>query len=126
MDSAPAPRPRTATSRRTSLRGEWDVTGDVQSGFCSTRSSAASPQAGLDLEMPDGKWLSREYVTAELKDTSVQIEAVAAAQDADTVVLLKDSNPYSCRGSTRCPPCSRRGARGPRTDTSWPICSSAW
>jgi beta-glucosidase len=61
------------------LRGEWGFTGYVQSDFWSTRSAAASLHSGLDLEMPDGKWLNLENVTAALKDTSLEIEAVDRA-----------------------------------------------
>jgi beta-glucosidase len=61
------------------LRREWGFTGYVQSDFWSTRSAAASLHAGLDLEMPDGKWLSLENVTAALNDTSLEIEAVDRA-----------------------------------------------
>lgn len=61
------------------LRGEWGFTGYVQSDFWSTRSAAASLHAGLDLEMPDGKWLGEETVKAALHDTSLEIEAIDRA-----------------------------------------------
>lgn len=61
------------------LRGEWGFSGYVQSDFWSTRSAAASLHAGLDLEMPDGKWLSETNVTAALHDTSLEIEAIDRA-----------------------------------------------
>ncbi|MGB3328411.1 MAG: glycoside hydrolase family 3 C-terminal domain-containing protein, partial [Thermomicrobiales bacterium] len=61
------------------LRGEWGFTGYVQSDFWSTRSAAAAIQAGLDLEMPDGKWLNAENLKAALHDTSLEIEAIDRA-----------------------------------------------
>ena len=61
------------------LRGEWGFDGYVQSDFWSTRSAAASIHAGLDLEMPDGKWLNAANVTAALRDTSLEIEAIDRA-----------------------------------------------
>lgn len=61
------------------LRGEWGFTGYVQSDFWSTRSAAPSIHAGLDLEMPDGKWLNEDNVRAALHDTSLEIEAVDRA-----------------------------------------------
>lgn len=61
------------------LRGEWGFTGYLQSDFWSTRSAAASIHAGLDLEMPDGKWLNQENLSAALHDTSLEIEAIDRA-----------------------------------------------
>ena len=61
------------------LRGEWGFEGYVQSDFWSTRSTAASVHAGLDLEMPDAKWLNETNVKAALRDTSLEIEAVDRA-----------------------------------------------
>lgn len=61
------------------LRGEWGFTGYVQSEFWSTRSAAASIHTGLDLEMPDAKWLNEEHLTAALQDTSLEIQAVDRA-----------------------------------------------
>ncbi len=63
----------------TILRHEWGFGGYVQSDFWSTRSAAASLNAGLDLEMPDGKWLNRANLTAALHDTSLEIETVDRA-----------------------------------------------
>lgn len=61
------------------LREEWGFEGYVQSDFWSTRSAAASLNAGLDLEMPDAKWLNEENVTNALNDTSLEIETVDRA-----------------------------------------------
>lgn len=61
------------------LRNEWGFTGYVQSDFWSTRSAAASLNAGLDLEMPDGKWLNEENLKAALHDTSLEIETIDRA-----------------------------------------------
>ncbi|HZK06457.1 MAG TPA: glycoside hydrolase family 3 C-terminal domain-containing protein [Actinomycetaceae bacterium] len=63
----------------TILRDEWGFEGYVQSDFWSTRSAAASLGAGLDLEMPDAKWLNEENVKAALHDTSLEIETVDRA-----------------------------------------------
>lgn len=72
-----------ATEYRTTLtdvlRREWGFDGYVQSDFWSTRSAAASLNAGLDLEMPDAKWLNDANVTAALADTSLEIETVDRA-----------------------------------------------
>lgn len=61
------------------LRHDWGFSGYVQSDFWSTRSAAASLEAGLDLEMPDGKWLNKDNVTAALHDTSLEMEAIDRA-----------------------------------------------
>ena len=61
------------------LRGEWGFEGYVQSDFWSTRSAAASLGAGLDHEMPDGKWLSETNVKAALEDHSLEIETIDRA-----------------------------------------------
>lgn len=61
------------------LRKEWGFNGYVQSDFWSTRSAAASIHAGLDLEMPDAKWLNQENLTAALHDTSLEMEAIDRA-----------------------------------------------
>ena len=61
------------------LRGEWGFTGYVQSDFWSARSAAASIHAGLDLEMPDAKWLNEDNLKAALHDTSLEIEAIDRA-----------------------------------------------
>lgn len=54
------------------LRHEWGFDGYVQSDFWSTRSAAASLNAGLDLEMPDAKWLNSTNVQNALQDTSLE------------------------------------------------------
>ncbi|WIM67797.1 glycoside hydrolase family 3 C-terminal domain-containing protein [Corynebacterium breve] len=61
------------------LRGDWGFEGYVQSDFWSTRSAAASLNAGLDHEMPDAKWLNEDNVKAALEDTSLEIELVDRA-----------------------------------------------
>lgn len=61
------------------LRHEWGFTGYVQSDFWSTRSAAASLNAGLDLEMPDGKWLNEDSITAALSDTSLEMATIDRA-----------------------------------------------
>jgi beta-glucosidase len=61
------------------LRHEWGFAGYVQSDFWSTRSAAASLNAGLDLEMPDAKWLNAPNVKAALEDTSLEIETIDRA-----------------------------------------------
>ncbi|MBR7741697.1 glycoside hydrolase family 3 C-terminal domain-containing protein [Phycicoccus sp. BSK3Z-2] len=61
------------------LRSEWGWEGYVQSDFWSCRSAAPSLNAGMDLEMPDAKWLNEEAVTAALRDTSLEIETVDRA-----------------------------------------------
>ena len=63
----------------TILREEWGFEGYVQSDFWSTRSAAASLGAGLDLEMPDAKWLNPTNVHNALNDTSLEIETVDRA-----------------------------------------------
>lgn len=63
----------------TVLREEWGWDGYVQSDFWSTRSCASSLTAGLDLEMPDAKWLNETNVKAALQDTSLEIETIDRA-----------------------------------------------
>lgn len=61
------------------LRRDWGFEGYVQSDFWSTRSAAASLNAGLDHEMPDAKWLNQENIKNALDDTSLEIELVDRA-----------------------------------------------
>ncbi|WP_144790326.1 glycoside hydrolase family 3 C-terminal domain-containing protein [Kocuria palustris] len=61
------------------LRREWGFEGYVQSDFWSCRSTAASLSAGMDLEMPDAKFLNEDTVKAALNDTSLEIETVDRA-----------------------------------------------
>lgn len=61
------------------LRRDWGYEGYVQSDFWSTRSAAASLNAGLDHEMPDAKWLNEENLRAALEDTSLEIELIDRA-----------------------------------------------
>lgn len=61
------------------LRHEWGFDGYVQSDFWSCRSAAPSLNAGLDLEMPDAKWLNQTAVEAALHDTSLEIQTVDRA-----------------------------------------------
>lgn len=63
----------------TVLREEWGWDGYVQSDFWSTRSAAPSLNAGLDLEMPDAKWLNETNVKNALNDTSLEIQTVDRA-----------------------------------------------
>lgn len=63
----------------TVLREEWGWEGYVQSDFWSCRSAAPSLNAGMDLEMPDSKWLNEATVTAALQDYSLEIETVDRA-----------------------------------------------
>ncbi|MFV0450826.1 MAG: beta-glucosidase [Propioniciclava sp.] len=61
------------------LRRDWNWDGYVQSDFWSCRSTAASLGAGMDLEMPDSKFLNADAVKAALHDTSLEIETVNRA-----------------------------------------------
>lgn len=61
------------------LRRDWGFKGYVQSDFWSTRSAAASLNAGLDHEMPDAKWLNEDNIKSALQDTSLEIELVDRA-----------------------------------------------
>ncbi|MCI6207147.1 MAG: glycoside hydrolase family 3 C-terminal domain-containing protein, partial [Corynebacterium glucuronolyticum] len=61
------------------LRGDWGFEGYVQSDFWSTRSCAASLNAGLDHEMPDAKWFNEDNIKAALEDTSTEIELIDRA-----------------------------------------------
>lgn len=61
------------------LRREWGFEGFVQSDFWSCRSCAASLTAGMDLEMPDAKWVNEAGVTAALRDISLEIQTVDRA-----------------------------------------------
>ena len=63
----------------TILREEWGWDGYVQSDFWSCRSAAGSLNAGMDLEMPDAKWLNADNVSAALHDTSLEIQTVDRA-----------------------------------------------
>ncbi|WP_126417252.1 beta-glucosidase family protein [Trueperella bialowiezensis] len=61
------------------LRGDWGFEGYVQSDFWSTRSCAASLNAGLDHEMPDAKWFNEDLLKAALEDTSTEIDLIDRA-----------------------------------------------
>jgi beta-glucosidase len=61
------------------LRHEWGFDGYVQSDFWSCRSAAPSLNAGMDLEMPDAKWLNETNVKAAMQDTSLEIQTVDRA-----------------------------------------------
>ncbi|MGI5951519.1 MAG: beta-glucosidase [Brooklawnia sp.] len=61
------------------LRDDWGFEGYVQSDFWSTRSAAASLNAGLDHEMPDAKWLNETNIKNALNDTSLEIETIDRA-----------------------------------------------
>ncbi|MCT1442953.1 glycoside hydrolase family 3 N-terminal domain-containing protein [Corynebacterium glucuronolyticum] len=61
------------------LRGAWGFEGYVQSGFWTTRSCAASLNAGLDHEMPDAKWFNEDNLKPALEDTSTEIELIDRA-----------------------------------------------
>lgn len=61
------------------LRTEWGFQGYVQSDFWSCRSCAASLTAGMDVEMPDAKWLNEANVTAALNDTSLELPTIDRA-----------------------------------------------
>lgn len=61
------------------LREEWGFEGYVQSDFWSCRSAAASLGAGMDLEMPDAKWLNETNLKSALNDTSLEIQTVDRA-----------------------------------------------
>ena len=51
----------------------------MQSDFWSTRSAAASLNAGLDHEMPDAKWLNQTNITNALNDTSLEMKTIDRA-----------------------------------------------
>lgn len=61
------------------LRDDWGFEGYVQSDFWSTRSAAASLNAGLDHEMPDAKWLNQTNITNALNDTSLEMKTIDRA-----------------------------------------------
>ncbi len=61
------------------LRKEWGFEGYVQSDFWSCRSAAASLNAGMDLEMPDAKWLNETTITNALNDTSLEMQVIDRA-----------------------------------------------
>lgn len=61
------------------LREDWGWDGYVQSDFWSCRSCAASLNAGMDLEMPDAKWLNETNVKNALNDTSLEIQTLDRA-----------------------------------------------
>lgn len=63
----------------TILREEWGWDGYVQSDFWSCRSAAASLNAGMDLEMPDAKWLNETNVRNALNDTSLEMKTLDRA-----------------------------------------------
>lgn len=50
------------------LKGEWGFSGLVMSDWLSTYSAVNAANAGLDLEMPTGKWLNREYLLPAVRD----------------------------------------------------------
>jgi beta-glucosidase len=61
------------------LRTEWGFEGYVQSDFWSCRSAAASLNAGMDLEMPDAKWLNKNNINDAINDTSLEIKTIDRA-----------------------------------------------
>lgn len=61
------------------LRNEWGFEGYVQSDFWSTRSAAPAINAGLDLEMPDAKWLNEDNIKSALQDTSLEEKTIDRA-----------------------------------------------
>lgn len=61
------------------LRHEWGFEGYVQSDFWPTRSAAPSLNAGLDLEMPDAKWLNEDNIKAALEDQSLEEKTIDRA-----------------------------------------------
>lgn len=61
------------------LRTEWGFEGYVQSDFWSCRSAAASLNAGMDLEMPDAKWLNETNITNAINDTSLEVKTIDRA-----------------------------------------------
>jgi len=63
----------------TVLREDWGWDGYVQSDFWSCRSAAGSLNAGMDLEMPDAKWLNETNVRNALNDTSLEVKTVDRA-----------------------------------------------
>lgn len=60
------------------LRGAWGFEGYVQSGFWTTRSCAASLNAGLDHEMPDAKWFNEDNLKPALEDTPPRSSSLTA------------------------------------------------
>lgn len=63
----------------TILREQWGWDGYVQSDFWSCRSAAGSINAGMDLEMPDAKWLNETNVRNALNDTSLELQTIDRA-----------------------------------------------
>jgi len=53
------------------LKGEWKFDGVVMSDWVSVYSSELAALAGLDLEMPDARWMNREGLLAAVKDGRV-------------------------------------------------------
>lgn len=50
------------------LKGEWGFQGLVMSDWVSTCSAVNAANAGLDLEMPTAKWLTREHLVPAVRD----------------------------------------------------------
>jgi beta-glucosidase len=50
------------------LKGEWGFDGLVMSDWISTYSAVNAANAGLDLEMPTGKWFNREQLVPAVKN----------------------------------------------------------
>lgn len=63
----------------TVLREDWGWEGYVQSDFWALHSAAPSLSAGLDLEMPDGKWYNEANLTAALMDHTLEMATVDRA-----------------------------------------------
>ena len=59
------------------LREEWGFDGFVMSDWISLYSTKGPLQAGLDLEMPSGKWLSKKRVKALLRSKEISEKDIA-------------------------------------------------
>src|SRR5260370_42462070 len=59
------------------LKGQWKFDGLVMSDWDSTYDGVRAANAGLDLEMPSGKFMSREDLLPALKAAALNERAIA-------------------------------------------------
>lgn len=58
------------------VRGEWGFKGIMMSDWDATYDGVAAANGGLDLEMPSGKFMSRESLLAAVKNGTVQVATI--------------------------------------------------
>jgi beta-glucosidase len=73
----------------TVLRDMWDFEGYVQSDFGATHSTAPSLNAGMDLEMQSGRYMTLANIQAALDDGSLRMSTIDQALDRRYTQMFK-------------------------------------